>query len=90
MCFFIDGPLAVNGTAAWIKSSLQKCIYDVNKELQEAEMSPLMVIGLQKAGKLYDYIRLIGDSIRPNSIYCVTDEFRNSYVDFNKTPSLIL
>ena len=87
MCFFIDGPLAVNGTAAWIKSSLQKCIYDVNKELQEAEMSPLMVIGLQKTGKLYDYIRLIGDSIRPNSIYCVTDEFRNSYVDFNKTPS---
>ena len=87
MCFFIDGPLAVNGTAAWIKSSLQKCIHDVNKELQEAEMSPLMVIGLQKSGKLYDYIHLIGDSIRPNSIYCVTDEFRNSYVDFNKTPS---
>jgi len=87
MCFFIDGPLAVNGTAAWIKSSLQKCIYDVNKELQEAEMSPLMVIGLQKSGKLYDYIHLIGNSIRPNSIYCVTDEFRNSYVDFNKTPS---
>ena len=87
MCFFIDGPLAVNGTAAWIKSSLQKCIYDVNKELQEAEMSPLMVIGLQKSGKLYDYIHLIGNSIRPNTIYCVTDEFRNSYVDFNKTPS---
>ena len=87
MCFFIDGPLAVNGTAAWIKSSLQKCIYDINVELQAAEMSPLMVIGLQKSGKLHDYIHLIGDSIRPNSIYCVTDDFRNSYVDFNKTPS---
>lgn len=87
MCFFIDGPLAVNGTAAWIKSILQKCIYDVNAELQAAEMPPLMVVGLQKSGKLYDYIHLIGDSIRPDSIYCVTDDFRNSYVDFNKTPS---
>ena len=87
MCFFIDGPLAVSGTAAWIKSSLQKCIYDTNVELQEAEMSPLMVIGLQKSGKLHDYIHLIGDSIPPGSIYCVTDDFRNSYVDFNKTPS---
>lgn len=87
MCFFIDGPLAVNGTSAWIKSSLQKSIYDINVELKEAEMLPLMVIGLQKSGKLYDYIHLIGDSIRPGSIYCVTDDFRNSYVDFNKTPS---
>lgn len=87
MCFFIDGPLAVNGTAAWIKSSLQKCIYDVNVELQATAMSPLMVIGLQKSGKLYDYIHLIGDSILPDSIYCVTDDFRNSYVDFNKIPS---
>ena len=50
-------------------------------------MSPLMVIGLQQSGKLYDYIHLIGNSIRPDSIYCVTDDFRNSYVDFNKTPS---
>lgn len=87
MCFFIDGPLAVNGTAAWIKSSIQKYIYDINSELQAAGMSPLMVIGLQQSGKLYDYIHLIGNSIRPDSIYCVTDDFRNSYVDFNKTPS---
>ena len=87
MCFFIDGPLAINGTAAWIKSSIQKCIYDINTELQAAEMAPLMVIGLQKSGKLYDYIHLIGKSIRPDSIYCVTDDFRNSYVDFNKVPS---
>lgn len=52
-----------------------------------ANMSPMMVIGLQKSGKLYDYIHLIGSSIRPNSIYCVTDDFRNNYVDFDKTPS---
>ena len=87
MCFFVDGPLAINGTAAWIKSCIQKCIYDVNVELKMANMSPMMVIGLQKSGKLYDYIHLIGDSIRPNSIYCVTDDFRNNYVDFDKTPS---
>ena len=87
MCFFVDGPLAINGTAAWIKSCIQKCIYDVNVELKMANMSPMMVIGLQKSGKLYDYIHLIGGSIRPNSIYCVTDDFRNNYVDFDKTPS---
>lgn len=87
LCFFIDGPLAVNGTAAWIKSILQKCIYDINEELQATEMPPLMIVGLQKSGKLYDYIHLIGDAISPDSIYCVTDDFRNSYVDFNKTPS---
>lgn len=87
MCFFIDGPLAVNGTAAWIKSSIQKSIYDMNEDLKKTSMPPLMVIGLQKSGKLYDYIHLIGSSIHPDSIYCVTDDFRNSYVDFNKAPS---
>lgn len=87
MCFFIDGPLAVNGTAAWIKSSIQKSIYDINEDLQKTGMPPLMVIGLQKSGKLYDYIHLIGSSLPPDSIYCVTDDFRNNYVDFNKTPS---
>ncbi|MPM69900.1 hypothetical protein SDC9_116848 [bioreactor metagenome] len=87
MCFFVDGPLSINGNAAWIKSSIQKCIYDINKDLSKRGLPPLMIIGLQKSGKLYDYIHLIGPSIQPNSIYCVTDEFRNSYVDFNKTPS---
>lgn len=87
MCFFIDGPLSVNGNAAWIKSVIQKCIFDINEELCAKGLAPMMIIGLQNSGKLYDYFHLIGQSIKENSIYCVTDEFRNKYVDFNRTPS---
>lgn len=87
MCFFIDGPLSINGNSAWIKSCIQKILYDINVELTKAKLPPLMVVGLQRRGKLYDFIKLIGHSIPSGTICCVSDQFRNDYVDFDKTPS---
>ena len=86
-CFFIDGPLSINGNAAWLKSSIMKCIYEINLDLRQNGLAEMMIIGLQNHGKLVDYMRLIKDSVRKNSILAVSDEFRNCYVDFNKTPS---
>ena len=87
VCFFIDGPLSINGNAAWVKSCVQKILFEINEELEQAGLPLLMVVGLVKSGKLFDYINLIGQSIPVNSILGVTDKFRNDYVDFNKTPS---
>lgn len=87
ICFFVDGPLSINGNAAWVKSCVQKIVFDINEELKHANLPQLMIIGLVKSGKLFDYLNIIGQSIPFNSIYCVTDRFRNDFVDFNKTPS---
>lgn len=86
-CFFIDGPLSINGNSAWLKSCIMKYIYDINEELRNDGLPEMMVIGLQKHGKLVDYLRLIKDAIDPNTILAVTDDFRNKYVDFDKTPA---
>lgn len=85
--FFIDGSLSINGNAAWLKSSIMKCLYELNEELKNRGLPPILVIGLQNHGKLVDYMRLIKDAIRTNSILAVSDEFRNEYVDYDRTPS---
>lgn len=86
-CFFIDGSLSINGNAAWLKGSIMKCLYELNEELKNRGLPPILVIGLQNHGKLVDYMRLIKDAIRTNSILAVSDEFRNEYVDYDRTPS---
>lgn len=87
LAFFVNGSLSINGTAAWLKGSIQKYIYKINKELIDNGYSPIMIVGLKKQGKLVDYMRLIKEDVPPNSIFAVSDEFRNTYVDFDKTPS---
>lgn len=87
VCFFIDGPLAIFGNAAWIQSSIMKFLFEINKEMTKHGKDPVMILGLQKSGKVYDYLQLIGKSLTKNRIYCLDDDFRNKYIDFDKTPS---
>ena len=87
LCFFVDGPLAIFGNPAWVHSSIMKFLYEVNEEMIKHGKNPIMILGLQKSGKVYDYLQLIGKSLKNNSIYCLEDDFRYKYIDFDKTPS---
>ena len=87
ICFFIDGPLAVFGNSAWIHLSIMKFLHETNTEMAKHGKHPIMVLGLQKSGVLYDYMQIIGKSLKNNSLYCLEDDFRYKYVVFDKAPS---
>lgn len=85
--FVINGPLAVFGTPAWIHGSLQKIIHDFNKDLSDNHFSKLMIVGMIENSSVLSYANFLNRHIENSSILCVSDEFRNSYIDYNKTES---
>ena len=87
ICFFIDGPLAVFGNSAWIHLSIMKLLHEINTEMKKHGKHPVMILGLQKSGMVYDYMQIIGKSLNSNSIYCLEDDFRYKYIAFDKSPS---
>lgn len=74
--FFIDGPLAVFGNAAWIHASIMSFLCGVNAELVKKGAEPLLVLGLQKTGQVVDHIALIERYIAPGSILAINDDYR--------------
>ena len=87
LCFIINGPLAVFGNPAWLHSSILKYLYDVNKELTDSGRPPIIVMGVLKTGTICDYFKMIGSSVSKNSIFSVSDEFRDKYINFDRQPS---
>lgn len=87
LCIFMDGPLAVFGNAAWIHKSIMKYLHEINCVLTEHNKSPMLIIGLVKNGAVVDYFRLIESNIPCGTVYCLTDEIRNKYVNFNRKAS---
>ena len=55
ICFFIDGPLAIFGNSAWIHLSIMKFLHELNTEMYRHGRTPVMILGLQKSGMVYDY-----------------------------------
>lgn len=88
LSFIINGPLAIAGTAAWVHNSLMKIINEINKQLNSKGMSDLLIIGLINNGlAVYDYAHLINKHIEINSLLCVSDEFRDKYINYNREAS---
>ena len=58
VCFFIDGPLAIFGNAAWVHNSIKKFLSELNSEMRDHNKRDIMILGLQKSGYVYDYFQL--------------------------------
>ena len=54
LSFFVDGPLAVFGTPAWLHAELLRSISKTNANLRLRGLSPVLLIGLQKTGQVVD------------------------------------
>ena len=87
LCFIVNGPLAIFGNPAWLHASILKYLYDINKELIDSGRAPIIVMGILKNGAICDYFKMIGPSVSKNSIYAVSDEFRDKYINFDREPS---
>lgn len=88
LAIIINGPLSVAGTSAWGHGSLIKAINEINLQLREKGYTDLMIIGLINGGlAINDYANLIERHLEPNSLLCVSDEFRDKYINYNREAS---
>ncbi len=87
ICFFMDGPLAIYGNAAWIHNAIMKNLYEINMVMRKYDRTPILIIGLIKSGAVVDYFKMINKAIETETILCLSDEVRNKYVNYDRKPS---
>ena len=80
MAFFVDGPLAIFGTAAWLHRSFMIFLQEVNRRLSRHNCLPLLVIGLQKTGQIVDHVSLIDRFVPNDRLFAIDDAYRYKYI----------
>ncbi len=80
IAFFVDGPLAIFGTGAWLSNAIMRYLYNINLRLEQKGLPKLLIIGLQKTGQVTDYFNLINRHINKNGLFVVDDDYRYKYV----------
>ena len=85
--FFLDRPLGIFGTAAWLHKPILSYLAEVNNRLANKNKPPVMIIGLQKTGQIVDYVSLIDRFIEPNSFLAIDDDYRYKYIVPGRKPS---
>lgn len=80
MAFFVDGPLAIFGNAAWLHAPILRYLDDVNSWLKKNGHQSMLLLGLQKTGQLADHMRLINRYIDPDRLLPIDDDYRYQYV----------
>jgi hypothetical protein len=87
MAFFVDGPLAVFGTPAWLHRSTMIFLQEVNRKLAKHGQPPVTVIGLQKTGQVVDHVTLIDRYIPNNRLLAIDDDYRYKFILSGREPS---
>lgn len=87
IAFFVDGPLAIFGNAAWLHRSIMIYLHEVNEKLLKKGLSPVLMIGLQKSGQVVDYARMIARFLPPDRLFAIDDNYRYKYILANRNPS---
>jgi len=85
--FFIDGPLAVFRTGAWLHASILNYLAEVNERLVEIGLQPIIVIGLQKTGQVVDHAKLVSGFIEEDRLLLVDDEYRYKFILADRDPA---
>ncbi len=87
MAFFVDGPLAIFGTSAWLHRSFMIFLQEVNRKLAKFDQPPLTIIGLQKTGQVVDHVNLIDRFIPNNRLLAIDDEYRYKFILSGRDPA---
>ena len=87
VAFFVDGPLAVFGNAAWLHLSILGYLDEVNHRLANIGQQRLLVIGLQKTGQVVDHVCMIERFLPKNRIYALDDDYRYCYILTGRDPA---
>lgn len=87
IAFFVDGPLAVFGNAAWLHRSIMIYLHEVNEKLAKKGAPPILMIGLQKSGQIVDYARMIDRFLPNDGLFAIDDDYRYKYILASREPS---
>lgn len=87
MVLIINGTLSIAGQPAWIYASMMKIIYSINQALLNNGKRPLCIIGMVDSGNICNFVDMIKSRINNSTMMCVSDDFRDKYIDFNRTAS---
>ena len=85
LAIFIDGPLAVFGNAAWLHQSIMRYIYHLKKRMYTMYKRAPVVVCLQKAGYVVEYMQLLSPHLPPGRLFCITDDFRYEYLGVERS-----
>ncbi len=80
IAFFVDGPLALFGTPAWLHRPIMIFLSQINRKLAKHGQLPLTVLGLQKTGQIADHVNLISRFIPNNRLLAIDDDYRYQYI----------
>lgn len=88
LAFIVSGTLSIAGQPAWVHGSMMKVINEINAEMKKQGKRDLMIIGLVNEHlNIVSFAELISSNLEKSSLLCVSDEFRDKYIDFNREPS---
>lgn len=88
LAFVINGTLSIAGQPAWIHGSIMKIIKEFNDKMRENGKNDLVIIGIANEGSnINTFAEMISNHIDNEKMMCVSDEFRNKYIDYNRDPS---
>lgn len=87
LAFFIDGPLAVFGNAAWLHGPVMNYYHEVNSYLERRGYPRILVIGLQKSGLVVEHAMMIDRYIESDRLYSIDDEYRYRYIYAGREPA---
>jgi hypothetical protein len=62
IAFFLDGPLAVFGTPAWLSASIQRELMRMNAVMQEHTGKDLLILGIEKSGGFVTHFEEIDET----------------------------
>jgi hypothetical protein len=80
LCFFVDGPLACFGNAAWLHAQIMSVVHSAQASLRAKGLAEFLVIGLQKTGQVVEHALSL-DRILPAGRYAaIGDEYRGTYI----------
>lgn len=87
MAFVMDGPLAVFGQPAKLHARMMELIFNVNTRLNQLQLEPLLLLGLQKTGEVMDHANLISRFLPSGVLRVLDDDYRNRYIKGNDAPA---
>jgi hypothetical protein len=80
MAVFMDGPLALFGNPAKLHSGIMGYYHALNRDLESRGLQRLLVMGLQKTGRLAEQFNLIKQYVPKSRVMPVSDEYRNAHI----------
>lgn len=84
MGFFIDGPLAMYGTPAWLSSPICTELARLNQKQKAVTGLDMMIIGIEKSGSFTNHFEMLDanndTTIKPGCVVCLDNEYIRKHI----------